>query len=167
MAKINPDAIISHWNTMLGGMQASSQTFYNAVEESLRTRKVSDIKLSRVAFSEAGVFSSRREYLQAVRKDHVFHICAAPFGDGFFVSWWLGEAERGFKAWLSNLPYVGMLFRALLKPLTYFQIDTALMFQAVTHGSVLEVIDGMTTAKGTKTLSDIDRKPIMKSFLGR
>ncbi len=167
MAKINADAIISHWNTMLQGVQASSQTFYQSVEDTIRSHHVKDVQLSHVDFAEGGLLSARRTYLQAARKDHVFHICAAPFGDGFFISWWLGEAERGFRAWLSNLPYVGRLFRALLKPLTYYQIDTALMFQSVTHGAVLEVIDGLTNAKGQRALSEFDRKPVMKSFFGK
>src|SRR5207302_6476924 len=31
------------------------------------------------------------EYLRVLREKNVFDICGAPFGNGFFVSWWCGK----------------------------------------------------------------------------
>jgi hypothetical protein len=41
------------------------------------------------------------------------------------------------------------------------------MFQQAVHASVMEVIDGMTQAKGLRALSEADRKPILKDFFQR
>ena len=97
----------------------------------------------------------------------MYHICAAPFGSGFFLSSWLGAVESGFWAWLSDIPVLGVLARRFLKPATYYAIDTALMFQSVTHSAVLKVLDGLTTAKGLRALTEDERKPAMKDFFAR
>src|SRR5258708_4745176 len=137
MAAVAATSILSHWDHMFQGVQQSSNEFYGRVEQYLALHNLKDTKLQRVNIAEGGIFSSKREYLQVRRGNHVFHICAAPFGNGFFVSWWLGAVERGFFAWLARWPVIGLLFRAFIKPLTYYKVDTALMFQSVTHGAVL------------------------------
>lgn len=48
--------------------------------------------------------------------------------------------------------------------LTYYQLDTALMFQEAVHAAVLEVIDGLTQAKGLRALSEEERKPILRAL---
>ena len=40
--------------------------------------------------------SANRQYLRMHRGKHAFDICAAPFGNGFFVSWWLTEPPLRF-----------------------------------------------------------------------
>jgi hypothetical protein len=50
---------------------------------------------------------------------------------------------------------------------TYYRIDTTLMFQKAIHNAVLEVIDEMTTAKGLRALGEHDRKPVMREFYQR
>ncbi len=99
MGHVAPTTVISHWNHRFDGMQQSSHDFYAEVERRLGTQNVGDMKAERVNLSEGGVFSAKREYLQVRRKEHVFHVCAAPFGNGFFISWWLGHVESGFWAW--------------------------------------------------------------------
>lgn len=170
MGAVTATSILSHWNHMVPGMQQSSADFYVAIERALMAHQLDDVKLERVNMAEGGLLSAKREYLQIRRRDHVFHICAAPFGSGFFVSWWLGEVESGIFAWLSSLPFVGWLFRifaSLAKPITYFRIDTGLMFQSVTHGAVLEALDASTAAKGVRALSELERKPVMRDFFGQ
>ena len=49
--------------------------------------------------------------------------------------------------------------------MTYYQMDTTLMFQESVRLAVLEVIDGMTKVKGLKELSEADRKPILHELL--
>ncbi|MBE0556260.1 MAG: hypothetical protein IH628_03425 [Proteobacteria bacterium] len=70
-------------------------------------------------------------------------------------------------AWLSGLPVIGFLVRNLLAPLTYYKIDTALMFQSVTHGSILTVLDQVTKATGLRALTESERKPVMRDFFSR
>jgi len=62
------------------------------------------------------------------------------------------------------IPILGAVYKALFKPVTYYRIDTALMFQEAVHRAVLEVIDGLTTVKGIRAMSEMERKPIMKQF---
>lgn len=170
MSASEPTSVISHWNHMVPDMQQSSDSFYTAVTNILQGQSLADTKVERVNLAEGGIFSSKREYLQVRRKDHVFHVCAAPFGSGFFISWWLGEIESGLFAWLSSLPFVGWMFtllRNLVKPLTYYRIDTALMFQSVTHGAVLAALDEISEAKGQRGIPESERTPVMRDFWGK
>lgn len=51
--------------------------------------------------------------------------------------------------------------------MTSFRHDTALMFQESVRAAVLEVVDGITKAKGLRALSELERKPILTSFFNR
>jgi hypothetical protein len=154
--------IISHWYHLTEGLQCSSKAFYDAVEQAINRRKLPDVHVSRVDHFEGSLFSSKREYLRVRRKEHIFDICAAPFGPGaFFVSWWLGEMPTGCLAILA--PFLSRF----LRPITYYKLDTALMFQESVHAAVLEILDGATKAKGLRALSEMDRKPILSGFFSR
>jgi len=76
--------ILSHWHKLFEDFQESPQRIYSLLEEAIDRRKLPDVKISRVNYSESGIFSARREYLRARRKNHIFDICAAPFGTVFF-----------------------------------------------------------------------------------
>jgi hypothetical protein len=167
MSRVVPTTIISHWNHRADDLQQSSDAFYGDVEKSLNEHKIDHIKVERVNLSEGGIFSSKREYLQVKRGEHVFHVCAAPFGNGFFISWWLGHVEAGFLAWLAGIPIIGFLVRNLLTPMTYYKLDTALMFQSVTHSAVAGTLDAMLDAKGMRSLSDVERAPVMRDFFAQ
>jgi len=166
MAKA-PDFIISHWYHLIEGLQGSPKEFYASVEQAITARNLPDMTTVRVDWREGGPLSAKREYLRVIRKEHVFDICAAPFGNGFFVSWWLGELGSGCLTFLSFLPFIGAVAMAIFRRATYYRIDTALMFQTSVSAAVQEVVDGMTKAKGLRALSELERQPIMKGFLGR
>jgi len=93
MAKALASATISHWNHLIENLKASPKDFYVSVERAVRDRKAPEIAISRVDWKESGLFSAEREYLRVSRGKYIFDICGAPFGEGFFVSWWLGEAR--------------------------------------------------------------------------
>lgn len=213
--------VMSHWSTLIENLQASPLEFYTSLERAIKPRNIPDTTTSRVDWHEGGLTSAKREYLRINRGKHVFDICGAPFGNGFFISWWLGEARPspigptlgaivsvvllwllmqaifgivgGFfltifalilifivvgvvmsqspeEEWVADLlviPIIGPAMERLFCPLTYYRIDTALMFQKVVHAAVLEVLDGITKAKGIRALSEEDRKPILKDFFQR
>jgi hypothetical protein len=167
MSRVDPTIIISHWYNRADGLQQSSDGFYREVEKALSEHKIEHIKVERVNWSEGSIFSSKREYLQIRRGEHVFHICAAPFGNGFFISWWLGHVQSGFLAWCARLPIIGLLVSRFLTRLTHYKIDTALMFQSVTHSVVAGILDEMLNAKGMRALSDTERAPIMRDFFAQ
>lgn len=164
MARVVPTTILSHWNQMIPGLMQSAQEFYGSVEAAVMPHDLKNVKFERVSFSEGGILSAKREYLQIRRGEHVFHVCAAPFGNGFFISWWLGQVESGIFAWLASVPGIGWIVGRFLKPLTYYKIDTAMMFQSVTHGALMQTVDSITQAKGIRAMTEAERKPVMRDF---
>ena len=156
--------IFSHWSTMIEGLNASPKEFLAAVEAAVQSKQLDNAKHSRIDWKEGGLLSAKREYLRILRKEFAFDICGAPFGNGFFVSWWLGEVPSGCLGLFIQIPILGPLLERFLKPQTYYRIDTASMFQALVHGAVLQVIDEMTNAQGIRLLPETERKPEMRSF---
>ncbi len=90
-----PAVLLAHWYYLIEGLQTPSLSFYQAVEAALRGRAVPDAATARTDYRESGLLSAKREYLRITRGAQAIDICAAPFGTGFFVSWWLGEARPG------------------------------------------------------------------------
>lgn len=84
--------VLSHWHHLIGNLQYPPQEFYSALEAAIQRREIPGSRFSRVDYLEGGMLSAKREYMRIERKDLVFDVCAAPFGNGFFISWWLGEA---------------------------------------------------------------------------
>jgi hypothetical protein len=158
---------LSHWHHSFENLQESPQKFYNSLVEAISQRNIPGINISRIDYREGGVFSAKRLYLRVQRKEHIFDICAAPFGSGFFFSWWLGEKISLFWSVVMLIPFFGISLMAAFRPQTYFRHDTALMFQGSISSAVHEVIDGITKAKGLRTLSELERKPIMSDFFKR
>jgi len=113
MAAQGLDSVVSHWSTLIENFQASPMAFYQAVEAALTRRQVPETKNSRVDYREAGVLSANREYLHVTRETFNFDVCGAPFGTGFFVSWWLTEEVPTLNPILKALSLVGMLGVAL------------------------------------------------------
>ena len=111
-SKATPDVVVSHWSVLLENLQVSPLAFYTAVEAALSRRQIPATKNGRVDYKEAGLLSSSREYLHVSREKLVFDICGAPFGTGFFVSWWLAEDRLEFNAAIRLLIILGMLIIA-------------------------------------------------------
>lgn len=207
-----PAILLAHWYHLIEGLQHSSLGFYQALEEALAHRDVPDATRVRADYREGGLLSARREYLRITRGAQAVDICAAPFGSGFFVSWWLGEARPGplgptlatlavfvfairflgvvygggalvlgffvvgalisqgeapWHAYVFAVPYLGLAWERLFRPLTLYRYDTMLMFKAAIHQAVLEVVDTLTEAKGLRRLSEAERKPILRDFFRR
>jgi hypothetical protein len=89
MSRRLPSEIHSHWNLLVEGLKASPLDFYRCVEEAVERRQVPNAKRSRVEWHEGGLASAKREYLRVTRGGLNFDIGAAPFGTGFFFSYWL------------------------------------------------------------------------------
>ncbi len=158
--------VISHWNTLIENFQTSPQQFYEAVTQAIEKRQIPNARMDKIQWNESHLLSAKREYLRIYcKKDFYFAICGAPFGTGFFVSWWLLEPPDGcLMSLLSSFPLLSAIARALVKPWTCYRLDTAMMFQTATHSAVLEVIDSITSSQGIKGLSETERKPIMREF---
>jgi len=162
--------ILSHWHRLFEGFQESPQQIYSLLQEAIDRRKMEDIKISRITYKESGLLSAKREYFRVRRKDHIFDICAAPFGASFFVSWWLGT--KWTLSWrqillLFFLPPIGIMSVLSSRRETYYTLDTALMFQDSVHSAVLEVMDEVTEGKGIRAMSELERKPILSDLFKR
>ena len=211
--------VISHWHTLVDGFNTSSLDFYTAVEESVKAREVPDAKFSRVEFKEGGFASAKREYLRVERGNVAFDIGAAPYGKGFFFSWWLSRLGpehpflyllgflaavfigtpilsypfRGSCGYFVVLPIVlvgivvglaflarneifgpeehilaipilGWIYEKIFNPITYYSLDTALMFQESVSRAVNEVIEGLLTGQGLRALSEDQLKPTIRNL---
>jgi len=154
---------IGHWSQLIENLQATPQDFYRCVEESVERRHLPDSKRNRVQWREGGLISAKREYLRVKRKGELFDICGAPFGNGFFVSWWHAENRSTFRALMLSLPIVGAMWDAVF-PETYYKIDTEEMFETSVHTAVLDVVDTMTNQQGLRQLTELERKPVMREF---
>lgn len=179
---------LSHWHKLFESFQESPQRVFTLIEESLNKRNIPDIKVSRIEYPEAGALSAKRLYLRVQRREHIFDVCAAPFGTAFFVSWWLGKKQKPF--WLLalivivlflivgriiGLPWwislgVGLIITGLwglsLRP-TYYRLDTAMMFQDSVHSAVLEAIGQVTDGKGLRGLTELEQQPILSDLFKR
>src|SRR6188474_2416272 len=98
--------VVSHWHKLLEDQQASALDFYGAVEEELKRRDVPGLQLERVDWREGGVTSAKREYLRIGRERLTFDLCAAPFGTGYFFSWWVAKQKSPYAAMLG---YAGLI----------------------------------------------------------
>jgi len=159
--------VLSHWHNLVEGLQESPQNIYSLIETSINEKQLPDVKITRVTLHEAGLLSAKREYLRVRRKEHLFDICAAPFGSGFFFSWWLGEVPSGFWGLMALIPVFGPLFIGWFKPHTYFTLDTAMMFQDSIRQAVDDVVGQIISSKGLRALSELERKPVMSDIFNK
>jgi len=152
--------ISSRWYVPFPDMSFSVLEFYEYIERSLQKKGIF-VDISRVTYKQRGVFSSRREYLRIERGEYIFLICAAPFGTDFFVSWWGGERIPFYKDLLPRIPGIGPILNWLITPKkTFYTLDTENMFEGTVRKCVQAAIDEITTNRGIRGLSDIERMPL-------
>ena len=154
--------VLSHWYTPVPSFNMSTQEFYKKVEAELKTQQVPGLTISRPEFSEAGLFSAKRQYLRLKRDDVLFDICAAPFGVNYFFSCrFAATPPTGLKA------MINMLLNLILEKLnlrltdTYHQEDTRLMYMTVVESIVKKLVEQETAAQGVKLLSQYEYAPIL------
>lgn len=157
----------SHWSTLIDDFQYSTMDFYKLIEEELKSKDIKGIQFDKVQLYEGAHFSGARMYLKVTWKEFDFYICGAPFGKGFFVSYWLIYRNSAFQILLSKIPAVGHRLVKLLYPDTFYRHDTASMF--VTYGDtvVKSVVDAIMKEKGMRLIPDEQRKPMMKNIFTR
>lgn len=151
MRLITP-TILDHWHCRFDDVQHSSKEFYQTIEDALKTHAFPFVYSERIWRSEGGTFSHNREYLKITRGQYDFIVCAAPFGKGYFVSWWLKQ-RPGIEVLLKLLPLIGgWLYRCELRQ-TYYQIDTEIMFKESIKGLVDTAVNQLGQDKGFRELA--------------
>jgi hypothetical protein len=91
--------VYEHLYALVPDFNLSSQEFYAAIEEDLKTRKVPSLEISRVEYAEGGLLSDKRLYLHFARERLTFDICAAPFGTAYFFSCRFAEIPATVQLW--------------------------------------------------------------------
>jgi hypothetical protein len=150
-----------HWNHYFSHLQFSTEEFYALVEEKIKAQAMPGVKISRVNFAETHILSNRREYLHVERKDDLFDICAAPFGTGFFVSYWLGKPTHAMRDLALKIPYLSTAVEGW-QGSTYYVIDTACMFKGSVINCIKDAIEEITTSKGIRGLSEGEQMAMNK-----
>ncbi len=104
-----PEGVRDHWSKLFPTFQAATLDFYARLEGAIRERNIPNTVVERVEYREGGAFSGIRQYLRVRRRREVFDICAAPFGDDFFFSWWCTELRPSFPSAVSIAVVFGYL----------------------------------------------------------
>ncbi len=157
----------SNWSTLIDDFNYSTEEFYQLFKKELLSQGVSGINTLDVSLREGNVFSSKRRYIRVKWKEYQYDICAAPFGKGFFISWWLLYKSSIGKILIFRIPLIGKWLAQKLYPITYYKIDTASMFMTYAQSSVLKVIEDITSNKGVRALTEDERKPVLNNIFIR
>lgn len=167
LAKSSQKDYHSRWNTLIDNFNFSTEDFYALLKDELLNNGVDNINIKKVELKEGGAFSNKRKYLRVTWKDYQYDICAAPFGNGFFISWWLLYNNSFFKILISKIPLIGTWLANKLFRITYYKIDSASMLMRYAQDSVVNVINNITETKGGHYLSESARKPEMNDIFKR
>ncbi|MFT5890393.1 MAG: hypothetical protein ACI9Y7_000483 [Dokdonia sp.] len=165
--KARPQVAHSTWDHLINDFSFSSKEFYTLLTKELREKGITGVRYERVALKEGNIFSSRRQYLRIRWKDYHFDVCAAPFGKGFFLSWWLVYNSSLLEVLISYIPFIGDWLVKKLFTITFYKIDTATMFMTFTHRAILSVLDELTVEEGIPLIRHDERKPILNNIFTR
>ena len=156
---------IGNWSHMFPDMQHDPNSFYELVEKILQEKQVPEFNSRKITLAEGNILSHNRLYLEVTRGDYIFHICAAPWGTGFFFSWWVRHKMDDIDELLILIPFVGSRIVKMRQYQSYFKLDTDSMFRKSVHQSVLAAVDSLTSAKGMRGLSELERTPDVRSMI--
>lgn len=147
----------SNWQHTFANVQFAVHSFYDILSASIKERKIPGVSVSKVFHSQGGTFSSKREYLRVTYNDYVFDICAAPFGGGFFVSWWLMERDPNL---LARIPVLRTILGIDPNQKSFYRQDTEAMFRGSIQSCVSEAIREITETQGVRTLTEQELQPV-------
>jgi hypothetical protein len=150
--------VLSHWHTLVDDFNTSALEFYSSVEGALAERKLPDLKVRRVDWKEGGIFSAKREYLQISMGRLSYDICASPYGTGYFFSSWMAVKEP-----IPILDWILGFFGK--RAVTYYTLDTRLMFQESVHRALTESISSIRIAQGLRALSADETRLTMRDLM--
>lgn len=77
----------------------------------------------------------------------------------FLLGYLVQEGLLGDEEWVMSLPVLGFLYIFFFNPLTYYRLDTAMMFRDSVRNAVNEVINELREEKGLRLLGDEDFRP--------
>ncbi len=151
--------IHSRWSILFDEFKFSTDEFYASVESRIKRKQIENVSCKRITLNEGGLFAGKREYLRIKKNGVAYDVCAAPYGTGFFISYWHGEIVGGIREMTSRIPIVGPLMAKARTLKTYYQHDTEGMFKLSVQNAIQEAVESISKAKGLRQLSPIEMKP--------
>jgi hypothetical protein len=159
--------VINNWSMLFPHFTYSSKTFYEQLRESLKEHGVEDIQYSTKNIAIGHLASQRRVYMSITWKEFTYDVCAAPFGDGYFFSYWgLQEPNRMAFA-VSRIPWIGAWLSTIIFPNTYYKSDTRAMFHTLFHECMIKLVEEVGKEKNMPALTEQDKTPTMKDIFAR
>lgn len=156
--------VIGNWCHLFFDMKYEPEQFYTLVEEKLKELEVPNLQTSRTMLKEGDFTSHNRLYLEVSRGDYIYHIGAAPWGTGFFFSWWVRQQKYTYEIVFAKIPLIGRLYAFAANYNAYYKLDTDAAFRASVQQSVQAAIDSLTNEKGIKGLTELERQPDLRSI---
>jgi hypothetical protein len=153
--KIN--VALSNWRQYFTEFEIPAKEFFEQVQSSVKRTGIPDIKFSTVEHSQGGIFSPKREYLRISRNEYIIDICAVPFGNAFFVSYWKGRTKGSL---LSRIPVLNVMLGKDIDYKTYYQMDTEAMFNDAMHACITHVCNEIAISKGVRGVNELERQPV-------
>jgi hypothetical protein len=150
--------INGHWQIYFDDFRYSSQTFYSTIETAVKGKEMPGVKMERVGYHDSTVLSVEREYLHIKRENDVYIICAAPFGNGFFISSRKGSDPGHVKKMVISIPFIGGVIARLFFKKSFYQNDSQNMFVSAVHDTVLDIIHDITKEKGVRDMTERERQ---------
>jgi hypothetical protein len=146
----------TRWPVLIKDLKFSSDEFYTVIEKNITARNIPDVSYKRVKFFTTGLLSAQRVYFRISRKRLTYDVCAAPFGNQFFVSSWFGTRLPFF----FEIPIIGKILEWWLSPKTYYQHDSNSMFMQTVTQCIQEAVDEMIDQQSLKGLTEDQKKTI-------
>lgn len=156
---------VSHWHHYVEDLNQTPLDFYERVSNNIKENKTPDVRIRHHTYSKKAYwFSGSRLYLQVSSKGYFFIIGAAPYGNGFFVSYWQVENRTVNESMLRSIPLLGNLIANALYNETFFTFDTRVMYQKMIHSCVINAVDAECTAKGLRMMTETERMVQLEPF---
>lgn len=152
--------IQSRWQTTFP-FSFSTKEFYDLITQKIKDTEIEHINISTVKYYGHHVlFSPHRVYLLVRRGDHMFLICAAPFGKEFFVSWWMGEPIDFIKDLIPRIPKIGPALAVWMYQKTFYRMDTDSMFINCIKNCVNEAVEQVANDQGIRNIKEYVQPPV-------
>lgn len=156
-----PNAALKSWSHYFPGMQFGSRDVYNKIAIKVKEYNIPNLRVSYPKYFEAGPFTPKREYLCFEYKIFNIDICCMSYGTGYYMSWWLGQKDPGL---VSRIPVIKDIFGKNPKYQSYYQLDTATLFQSGIHSAILAVIEEITKEQGLRQLTELESQPFSRAL---
>jgi len=152
------DLIKPNRNVKSGSIQVSydikpsSKDCYARMKELLESRDI-PMKIKEVSKSEGNLSTGRRLYLKVKKGRFTYWLCAAPYGNTFFFSYWLKQSHSFLAGLLRWIPFFGPMMFSFLTKMSFYKADSYAVFQYVVTDALNQTANEMTESHGLRAMA--------------